>query len=62
MQLGVGEAASGFFTNLLKLGYPPGVTLSLVRKARMGVWSLAGMALLVYQGLSARTILEDSAR
>jgi hypothetical protein len=62
MQLGVGEAASGFFTNLLKLGYPPGVTLSLVRKARMGVWSLVGMALLVYQGLSARKILEDSAR
>ncbi|HEX6973633.1 MAG TPA: lysylphosphatidylglycerol synthase domain-containing protein [Vicinamibacterales bacterium] len=62
MQLGVGEAASGFFTNLLKLGYPAGVTLSLVRKARMGVWSLVGMALLVYHGLSARKILEDSAR
>jgi hypothetical protein len=26
----------------------------------MGVWSLAGMALLVYQGLSARRILEDA--
>lgn len=61
MQFGVGEAASGFFTNLLGLGYPPGVTLSLVRKARMGVWSLVGMAFLVYQGLSARKILADSA-
>jgi hypothetical protein len=26
----------------------------------MGVWSLAGMAFLVYHGLSARQILEDS--
>lgn len=60
LQVGVGEFASGFFTTLLGLGATSGVTLSLVRKARMGVWSLVGMALLVYQGLSARTILEDT--
>ena len=60
LQVGVGEFASGFFTSLLGLGAAPGVTLSLVRKARMGVWSLVGMALLVYQGLSARRILEDA--
>ena len=60
LQVGVGEAASGFFTSLLGLGAAPGVTLSLVRKARMGVWSLVGMAFLVYQGLSARKILQDT--
>ena len=60
LQVGVGEAASGFFTTVLGLGAAPGVTLSLVRKARMGVWSLIGMALLVYRGLSARTILDQT--
>ncbi len=60
LQIGVGEAASGFFTRILGLGAAPGVMLSLVRKARMGVWSLVGMAFLVYQGLSARTILEQA--
>ncbi len=60
LQIGVGEAASGFFTTILGLGATPGVTLSLVRKARMGAWSLIGMAFLVYQGLSARTILEQA--
>ncbi len=60
LQVGVGEAASGFFTTVLGLGAAPGVTLSLVRKARMGVWSMIGMALLVYQGLSARAILDQT--
>lgn len=60
LQVGVAEVTSGFFTTLLGLGATPGVTRSLVQKARMGVWSLVGMALLVYQGLSARTILEDT--
>lgn len=59
LQVGVGEAASGFFTTLLGLGATSGVTLSLVRKARMGVWTLIGMSFLVYQGLSARKILAD---
>lgn len=58
-QVGVGEAGTGYFTNLLGLGTVPGITLSLVRKARMGVWSLVGMVFLVYQGLNARRILED---
>lgn len=59
-QVGVGEVGTGYFTNLLGFGTVPGITLSLVRKARMGVWSLVGMALLVYQGLSTRAILEDT--
>jgi lysylphosphatidylglycerol synthase-like protein len=59
-QVGFGEAGTAFFTGLLGYGPTPGVTLSLVRKARMGVWSLVGMALLIRQGLSTRQILEDT--
>jgi hypothetical protein len=58
-QVGVGEAGTGLITNLLGLGYAPGVTLSIVRKARMGIWSLIGTALLIRKGLTARTVLAD---
>ena len=57
-QIGVGEAGTGAFTRVLGLGYPPGVTLALARKARMAVWSIVGAALLVRHGISARRILE----
>jgi len=53
-QVGVGEAGTGLVTSLLGLGPAPGVTLSIVRKARMGIWSLAGTALLVRKGLTPR--------
>jgi hypothetical protein len=51
-QVGVGEAGTGLVTDILGLGAAPGVTLSIVRKARMGIWSLAGTALLVRRGLA----------
>jgi hypothetical protein len=41
-QLGVGEVGSGAVTAVLGLGATAGGTLSIVRKARMGVWALAG--------------------
>lgn len=59
-QIGVGEAGTGALTQILGLGYPAGVTLSLARKARMGIWSLAGAALLVRQGISTKRILEET--
>ena len=59
-QVGVGEAGTGLITQVLGLGAAPGVTLSIVRKARMAVWSLAGTALLVRKGLTARRVLEDA--
>jgi hypothetical protein len=59
-QVGIGEAGTGFVTMLLGLGRTPGVTLSIVRKARMAIWSVIGTALLVRQGLSARRVLEDA--
>jgi hypothetical protein len=58
-QVGVGEAGTGLVTNILQLGPTPGVTLSIVRKARMGVWSLAGTALLVRRGLTPARVLAD---
>jgi len=59
-QVGVGEAGTGLITELLGLGAAPGVTVSIVRKARMGIWSLIGTALLVRRGLTARRVLEDA--
>jgi hypothetical protein len=41
-QLGVGEVGSGAVTAVLGLGATSGGTLSIVRKARMGVWALLG--------------------
>lgn len=58
-QVGVGEVGTALATQLLGLGAAPGVTLSIVRKARMGLWSLAGTALLVRRGLTTRRVLED---
>jgi len=60
-QFGVGEAGTGAVTAILGLGTQPGITLQVVRKARMGIWSLVGMAFLVRRGLTARRILEDDA-
>lgn len=51
-QVGVGEAGTGFITALLGLTATPGITVSIVRKARMGIWSLVGAAVLIYRGLS----------
>ena len=59
-QVGVGEAGTGLITELLGLGAASGVTVSIVRKARMGIWSLIGTALLVRRGLTARRVLEDA--
>jgi hypothetical protein len=59
-QPGVGEAGTGLVTHLLGLGAATGVTVSIVRKARMGIWFLIGTALLVRRGLTARRVLEDA--
>jgi Lysylphosphatidylglycerol synthase TM region len=58
-QVGVGEAGTGLVTGLLGLTPAPGVTVSIVRKARMGLWSLIGAAMLVHRGLSPRQVLAD---
>jgi len=58
-QVGVGEAGTGLVTHLLGLGQVTGITVSIVRKARMGIWSLVGTALLVRRGLVPGAVLAD---
>jgi hypothetical protein len=45
-RVGVDQYTTSGFTELLGLGTPAGVTLSLVRTARMVVWATIGLALL----------------
>lgn len=46
MRMGVDEVTTSGFSELLGLGSATGVTLALVRKARMLVWAVVGLALL----------------
>jgi len=61
MQVGVNEAGTALVTQVLGLSLETGLTLAIVRKARVLFWILVGTALLVRHGLSARTVLEDDA-
>ncbi len=60
LRVGVDEAGTALFTNVLGLGTATGVTLALVRKARVIVWVLVGLALLVRRGLTVKGILADA--
>ncbi|MDT7603703.1 MAG: hypothetical protein QOF61_1700 [Acidobacteriota bacterium] len=54
MRFGVDEAGTNWFTKLFKLGENIGVTLAIVRKVRIVVWTAVGVALLVRRGLTVR--------
>jgi hypothetical protein len=54
MRVGVDEAGTGMFTKALAFGTTTGVTLAIVRKARVVVWTAIGVALLVRRGLTVR--------
>jgi hypothetical protein len=54
MRVGVDEAGTGMFTKALALGTTAGVTLAIVRKARVVVWTAVGIALLVRRGLTVK--------
>ena len=56
MRVGVDEAGTGLITKVLNLGTAAGVTLAIVRKARVVVWTAIGVALFVRQGLSLRGV------
>ena len=60
MRIGVDEAGTAAFAELLAFGTAAGVTLAIVRKARMLVWMTAGGGLLVRQGLSVRRAIADA--
>ena len=54
LRIGVDEAGTAAVAGLLAFGSAAGVTLAIVRKARMLVWMSAGVLLLVRRGLLAR--------
>ena len=60
MRIGVDEAGTAAFAELLAFGTAAGVTLAIVRKARMLVWMTAGIGLLVRRGLSVRRAIADA--
>ena len=60
LRIGVDEAGSGMFADLLALGTATGVTLAIVRKGRILVWIAIGVLFLVRHGLSVRRMLASS--
>jgi len=60
MRLGVDEAGSGLVTAALRLGTAMGVTVGLVRKARLLVWTGIGVVLLLHRGLSVKRALDEA--
>ena len=52
MRIGVDEAGTAFFSNLLAFGTTAGVTMAIVRKGRMLVWTGVGVAALIRRGFS----------
>lgn len=54
LRLGIDETTTGFVSGALQLGTATGVTLALVRKARMLCWSTVGLALLALRSLRSR--------
>lgn len=51
LRVGVDEAGSALITGVLGLGPAVGVTLAVVRKARVVCWSAAGVVLLLRKGI-----------
>jgi hypothetical protein len=60
LRLGVDEAGAALVSRVLGLGTTAGVTLAVVRKARILAWTAVGIVLLARRGLSIRTVLHDA--
>jgi len=60
LRVGVDEAGTGMLTGALGLGVGSGVTLAIVRKARVVVWTALGILFLVMRGLSVRRVVEET--
>jgi hypothetical protein len=54
--IGVDEAGAEFIVKALALGAGIGVTLAIVRKARILFWALVGSVLIIKRGLTLREI------
>ena len=53
--VGVDEAGTGLLVAVLRLAPATGVSLALVRKARILVWTGTGLALAFARGMRARS-------
>ncbi len=62
MRAGVDELGTGQLARVMRFGEAAGVTLAIVRKARMLVWMAIGVALLVSRGLSLRSVADEAAK
>ena len=60
MRVGIDEAGTGLFTKVLRFGMTAGVTLAIIRKARVIVWTAIGVAVLVRHGLSVRGMTREA--
>jgi hypothetical protein len=60
LRLGVDEAATGLVANALGFGTAAGVTLAIVRKARVLFWSGLGILCLARRGLSIGAVMEET--
>jgi hypothetical protein len=60
MRVGVDEAGTGMLAKVLGLTTATGVSLAIVRKARILVWTALGILLVALRGLSWREVTEGS--
>ncbi|HEX8177483.1 MAG TPA: lysylphosphatidylglycerol synthase domain-containing protein [Pyrinomonadaceae bacterium] len=60
MRVGVDEAGTGMLAKILGLTTATGVSLAIVRKARILVWTAVGVLLMLLRGLSWREVTEGS--
>jgi hypothetical protein len=57
--IGVDEAGSHFVANTVALGVGVGVTLAVIRKARILFWALIGLLIMTRRGLRFAHIFSD---
>lgn len=62
LRAGIDELGTGKLAQVLAFGMAAGVTLAIVRKARMLFWMAAGVLLLVTRGLSLRGVAAEAER
>jgi hypothetical protein len=62
LRAGIDELGTGHLARVLAFGMAAGVTLAIVRKARMLFWMAAGVVLLVARGLSLRGVAAEAER
>lgn len=62
LRAGIDELGTGRLAEVLAFGMAAGVTLAIVRKARMLFWMAAGVVLLLARGLNLRTVAAEAER